>query len=203
MISGAALSLDDLALGFALGTLRVPVVVAVTFRGAASIVMSMIGLELDGKMGTATGDRGEVVGVQLQQAPGVACRSRTTLIRTFQAGSAGQPGRDSVTASQLGQLGARRLDPDPLRAEVDDQGAVILDFHDPAKPVLVVSDLVLRGELLWRRSGRRGGEGACGQVAPGRGAGRFHHHPLCAKAVHHAFMAWPSAPQLVAGAVNE
>jgi hypothetical protein len=49
---------------------------------------------------------------------------------------------------------------------------VILDFHDPAEPVLVVSDLVLRGELLGERSGGPGLEGACGQVAPGRGAGR-------------------------------
>lgn len=62
LISGAALSLDDLAVGFALGALRVPVAVAVIMCGAASIVMSMIGLELGGKIGTATGDRGEVVG---------------------------------------------------------------------------------------------------------------------------------------------
>jgi len=62
LISGAALSLDDLAVGFALGTLRVPVAVAVILCGSASIVMSLIGLELGGKIGTVIGERGEVVG---------------------------------------------------------------------------------------------------------------------------------------------
>ena len=37
-------------------------------------------------------------------------------------------------------------------------------------------DLVLRGEPLGRRGGRRRLEGTCGQVAPGRGAGRLHHY---------------------------
>ena len=62
-----------------------------------------------------------------------------------------------------------------MRAEVDDQGGVILDAHDPAEAVLVVSHLVLHGEPLGGRGGGRWLEGACGQEAPGRGGGRFHH----------------------------
>jgi hypothetical protein len=75
--------------------------------------------------------------------------------------------------SELGELGARRHDPHLTRTELDDQGGVPLDADDPAQAVLIVSHLVLLGELLCRRGGR-GLEGTCGQVAPGPGAGRFH-----------------------------
>jgi len=78
-------------------------------------------------------------------------------------------------ASELGQLRARHRDPHPARAEVDDQGGVILDADDPAEAVLIVCYLVLLRELLGRGSGGRGAEGTCGQEAPGGGAGRFHH----------------------------
>jgi manganese efflux pump family protein len=62
LISGAALSLDDLAVGLALGTVRYPIVLAVTLFGLMSFVMSIIGLKLGGKLGSATGEHGEVVG---------------------------------------------------------------------------------------------------------------------------------------------
>jgi hypothetical protein len=62
-----------------------------------------------------------------------------------------------------------------MRAEVDNQGGVILDPHDPAEAVLIVSYLIMHGELLGGRGGGRGLEGARGQVAPGRGGGRLHH----------------------------
>jgi manganese efflux pump family protein len=61
MVSGAALSLDDLAVGFALGAAHAPIAVAVIAFGVASVVMSIIGLELGARLGTAVGDRGEVV----------------------------------------------------------------------------------------------------------------------------------------------
>jgi hypothetical protein len=80
------------------------------------------------------------------------------------------------TASELGQLCAWRRDPHPARAEIDDQGGVILDADDPAEAVLIVGHQVLNGELLGRRSERRDPEGTCGQEAPGGGAGRFHHY---------------------------
>jgi len=79
-------------------------------------------------------------------------------------------------ASELGQLRAWHHDPHPVRAEIDDEGGVILDTDDPAEAVLIVCYLVLLRELLGRRSGRRGAEGTCGQKAPGGGAGMFHHH---------------------------
>jgi manganese efflux pump family protein len=62
LVSGAALSLDDLAVGLALGTVRFPIVVAVTAFGVMSFVMSIIGLKLGRKLGTAAGEHGEVVG---------------------------------------------------------------------------------------------------------------------------------------------
>jgi putative Mn2+ efflux pump MntP len=58
LVSGAALSLDDLAVGLALGTVRYPIVLF----GLMSFVMSIIGLKLGGKLGTAAGEHGEVVG---------------------------------------------------------------------------------------------------------------------------------------------
>jgi manganese efflux pump family protein len=62
LVSGAALSLDDLAVGLALGTVRYPIVLAVALFGFMSFVMSIIGLKLGGKLGTAAGEHGEVVG---------------------------------------------------------------------------------------------------------------------------------------------
>src|ERR1700761_1454238 len=62
LVSGAALSLDDLAVGLALGTVRYPIVLAVTLFGLLSFIMSIIGLQLGGKLGTVVGERGEIVG---------------------------------------------------------------------------------------------------------------------------------------------
>jgi len=80
------------------------------------------------------------------------------------------------TASELGQLRARHRDPYAARAEINDQGGVILDADDPAEAVLIVCHLVLNGEVLGRGNERRDPEGTCGQEAPGGGAGRFHHY---------------------------
>lgn len=72
LVSGAALSLDDLAVGLALGTVRFPILLAVTAFGVMSFVMSIIGLQLGGKLGKVTGDRGEVVaGLMLLGLSGV------------------------------------------------------------------------------------------------------------------------------------
>jgi membrane associated rhomboid family serine protease len=48
--------------GLALGTVRYPIVLAVALFGFMSFVMSIIGLKLGGKMGTAAGEHGEVAG---------------------------------------------------------------------------------------------------------------------------------------------
>jgi putative Mn2+ efflux pump MntP len=72
LVSGAALSLDDLAVGLALGTVRFPILLAVTAFGVMSFVMSIIGLRLGAKLGTVTGERGEVVaGIMLVCLAGV------------------------------------------------------------------------------------------------------------------------------------
>jgi len=72
LVSGAALSLDDLAVGLALGTVRFPILLAVTAFGLMSFVMSIIGLQLGAKLGTVTGERGEVVaGIMLVGLSGV------------------------------------------------------------------------------------------------------------------------------------
>jgi manganese efflux pump family protein len=72
LVSGAALSLDDLAVGLALGTVRFPILLAVTAFGVMSFVMSIIGLQLGAKLGTVVGERGEVLaGIMLIGLSGV------------------------------------------------------------------------------------------------------------------------------------
>jgi putative Mn2+ efflux pump MntP len=56
LVSGAALSLDDFAVGLALGALAVPIVAAVITFGIFSAVLTLIGLELGAKLGLVTGE---------------------------------------------------------------------------------------------------------------------------------------------------
>jgi putative Mn2+ efflux pump MntP len=62
LITGAALSIDNLAVGFALSTFHVNLAVAAVVIGAVSISLSLLGLELGSRLGTRTGDRGELIG---------------------------------------------------------------------------------------------------------------------------------------------
>jgi manganese efflux pump family protein len=62
VLTGAALSLDNLAVGFALGTYHVGLVAAAVVIGALSVGLSLAGLELGGRLGAKTGRRGEVLG---------------------------------------------------------------------------------------------------------------------------------------------
>src|SRR5580704_526614 len=84
--------------------------------------------------------------------------------------------RATFEPSELGQLCVGRHDPPTARTEIHDQGGVNLDVDHPAEAVPVVGNLIPHGELLDRRSGWWGAERASGQVAPGRGAGCFHHY---------------------------
>src|ERR1700722_2855783 len=109
---------------------------------------------------------------------------------------AGRGSRDRLAASvkyrpglELGQFGAGHRDPHLLCAEVDDHGGFVLDPHNPAESIFVVSDLVLSSELLRRRGRRRRLERTCGQVTPGRGAGRLH-------LLQYALMACRCAPSV-------
>jgi manganese efflux pump family protein len=61
VVSGLALSADNLAAGFALGTYHTGLAVTATVIGAVSVGMSLAGLELGAKIGAAAGDRSELL----------------------------------------------------------------------------------------------------------------------------------------------
>lgn len=77
LVSGLALSIDNLVVGFALGTYHVSIEVAALVIGVVSVAMSLAGLELGARIGTALGERGELaggivlVGVGIAMAAGV------------------------------------------------------------------------------------------------------------------------------------
>ena len=62
LTTGLALSIDNLAVGFALGTYHVNLAVAAVVIGVVSVALSLLGLELGSRIGTRIGDRGELVG---------------------------------------------------------------------------------------------------------------------------------------------
>ena len=72
ILSAFALSLDNLAAGFALGTMHVGVAEGAIVIGAVSVVLSLAGLELGGRIGAAAGRRGEQIGGAILVGVGVA-----------------------------------------------------------------------------------------------------------------------------------
>jgi putative Mn2+ efflux pump MntP len=62
VVTGAALSIDNLAVGFALGTYHVSLPVAAIVIGAVSVTMALAGLELGHLLGARAGGRGELLG---------------------------------------------------------------------------------------------------------------------------------------------
>jgi putative Mn2+ efflux pump MntP len=72
VLTGAALSIDNLVVGFALGAYHVSVVVAALVIGLISVGLSMVGLELGARIGARSGDLAEVVGSGVLVAVGVA-----------------------------------------------------------------------------------------------------------------------------------
>jgi putative Mn2+ efflux pump MntP len=62
LITGLALSIDNLAVGFALGAYRVSFTVAAIVIGTVSVALSLLGLEIGARIGTRAGDRGEIIG---------------------------------------------------------------------------------------------------------------------------------------------
>ena len=72
MVSGLALSADNLAAGFALGAFHTSLPVAAAVFGGVSVAMSLAGLELGAKIGSAAGDRSEMVASGLLIAIGAA-----------------------------------------------------------------------------------------------------------------------------------
>ena len=71
---GIALRIDNLAIGFALGTYHVNFAVAAII-GAVSVTLSLIGLELGDRIGTKAGERGELPGGLVLIAVGIAVAS--------------------------------------------------------------------------------------------------------------------------------
>jgi manganese efflux pump family protein len=65
-VTGLALSMDNLVVGFAVGTFPVSLAAAVIVIAAVSVAMSLVGLELGSRLGARlgarTGSRGEVLG---------------------------------------------------------------------------------------------------------------------------------------------
>jgi putative Mn2+ efflux pump MntP len=62
LVTGLALSIDNLAVGFALGAYHVSLILAAVVIGAVSVALSLIGLELGRRLGARTGRQGELVG---------------------------------------------------------------------------------------------------------------------------------------------
>jgi len=62
LVSGLALSIDNLIVGFALGAYHVNIGVAALVIGVVSVAMALIGLEVGGRVGGAFGERGELAG---------------------------------------------------------------------------------------------------------------------------------------------
>jgi manganese efflux pump family protein len=75
LLTGAALSIDNLAVGFALGTYHVNLAAAAVIIGAVSVGLSLIGLELGGRIGRRAGEWGELLGGLVLIAVGIAVAS--------------------------------------------------------------------------------------------------------------------------------
>ncbi len=72
LLIGAALSIDNLVIGFALGAHHVDVVVAAVVIGGTSVALSLVGLEIGGRLGERLGHRSELVGGAVLLLVGVA-----------------------------------------------------------------------------------------------------------------------------------
>ena len=75
LVTGIALSIDNLAVGFALGAYHVNIAAAAVIIGAVSVTLSLAGLELGDRLGTKVGKRGELIGGLVLIAVGIAIAS--------------------------------------------------------------------------------------------------------------------------------
>jgi putative Mn2+ efflux pump MntP len=72
LLSGLALSLDNLVVGFALGTYHTSILTGVIVIGAVSVGLSLIGLELGSRLGRLAPERGEQLAGLMLISVGVA-----------------------------------------------------------------------------------------------------------------------------------
>jgi putative Mn2+ efflux pump MntP len=77
LLTGAALSIDNLAVGFALGTYHVSLPIAAAVIGTVSVAMSLAGLELGARIGARAGQRGELIGALVLIGVGAAIGTGT------------------------------------------------------------------------------------------------------------------------------
>jgi putative Mn2+ efflux pump MntP len=75
LVTGIALSIDNLAIGFALGAYHINLAAAAVIIGAVGVALSLAGLELGDRAGTKAGDRGELIGGVVLIAVGIALAS--------------------------------------------------------------------------------------------------------------------------------
>ena len=75
LVSGLALSLDNLVVGFALGTYHTSIALGVIVIGAVSVAMSLLGLELGAGIGNWAGRRGEQLAGVMLISVGIAIAS--------------------------------------------------------------------------------------------------------------------------------
>jgi len=75
LLSGLALSLDNLAVGFALGTYSTSIAAGAIIIGAVSVALSLAGLELGARIGAAVGERGEQLAGLVLISVGIAIAS--------------------------------------------------------------------------------------------------------------------------------
>ena len=72
LVTGLALSVDNLVVGFALGTYHTSIAVGVIVIGTVSAAMSLLGLELGASVGKRAGHRGEQLAGLMLISVGIA-----------------------------------------------------------------------------------------------------------------------------------
>lgn len=76
LITGAALSIDNLIVGFALGTRKVSLVLAASVIAVVSVAMSLVGLELGSRLGRTTERWSDEIGGAVLIIVGIAIATR-------------------------------------------------------------------------------------------------------------------------------
>jgi len=76
LVLGAALSIDNLIVGFALGTDHAPLLLSIVTIGVVSVALSLIGLELGARLGKRVDRYGELIGGVVLVGVGIAVLTR-------------------------------------------------------------------------------------------------------------------------------
>jgi putative Mn2+ efflux pump MntP len=82
VVAGAALSIDNLVIGFGLGAYKVPVVLAAVLIAAVSVAMSLVGLEVGNRLGASVERWSAEIGGIVLILVGVAIATHSSDVRT-------------------------------------------------------------------------------------------------------------------------